>query len=142
MRDPDCVFCKIVAEEIPSVKIYEDEHALAFLDIAPLRPGHALVIPRTHAMRVEHLSEKDNEKLWEMVRIVVPRLTEATGSGGMTIAVNNGKAAGQEVDHVHVHLVPRANDDGYGPIHNLFEGRRPDMTHAELETIANRIRAV
>jgi histidine triad (HIT) family protein len=142
MRDPECVFCKIVAEEIPSVKIYEDEHALAFLDIAPLRPGHALVIPRNHATLVEHLQEKDNEKLWEMVRIVVPRLSEATGAEGMTIAMNNGKAAGQEVEHVHVHLIPRKTDDGYGPIHDLFEGRRPEMTHAQLETIANRIRAV
>ncbi len=142
MRDPECAFCQIVEEEIPSVKIYEDEHALAFLDIAPLRPGHALVIPRTHSTLMEHLQEKDNQKLWEMVRIVVPRLSEATGAGGMTIAVNNGKAAGQEIDHVHVHLIPRQADDGYGPIHDLFEGRRPEMTHAELETIANRIRAV
>ena len=142
MRDPDCVFCKIVAESIPSVKIYEDEHALSFLDIAPLAKGHALVVPRNHARQVEHLSEKDNEKLWEMVRIVVPRLTEAMAAHGMTIAVNNGAGAGQEVQHVHVHLIPRWKDDGYGPIHDLFRGRRPEVTHKDLEEIANRIRAV
>jgi len=142
MRDPECVFCKIVAEEIPSVKIYEDEYALAFLDIAPLTKGHTLVVPRNHAKQIEHLSEKDNEKLWEMVRIVVPRLTEAMGAHGMTVAVNNGEAAGQEVAHVHVHLVPRLRDDGFGPIHDLFKGRRPETTHAELAEIANRIRAV
>jgi histidine triad (HIT) family protein len=142
MRDPACVFCRIVAEEIPSVKIYEDEFALAFLDIAHLTKGHTLVVPRNHARQVEHLSEKDNEKLWEMVRIVVPRLTEAMGADGMTIGVNNGTAAGQEVPHVHVHLIPRTTKDEYGPIHDLFKGRRPETTHEELEGIANRIRAV
>ncbi len=142
MRDPGCVFCRIVAEEIPSTKIYEDEYALAFLDIAPLVAGHTLVVPRNHAAKIEQLAVKDNEKVWEMVRIVVPRLTEAMGADGMTVAVNNGKAAGQEVNHVHVHLIPRKKNDGYGPIHDLFKGRKRDTTHAELEKIAHRIRAV
>lgn len=142
MRDPDCVFCKIVAEEIPSVKVYEDEYALAFLDIAPLVAGHALVVPRNHSERIEHLNETDNQKVWEMVRIVVPRLQEAMGAHGMTVAVNDGTAAGQEVPHVHVHLIPRTKKDEFGPIHDLFKGRRPEVTHAELETIAHRIRGV
>lgn len=142
MRQPDCVFCKIVEGEIPSVKVYEDEHALAFLDIAPLVEGHTLVIPRNHARRVKALEETDNRGLWEMVRIVSPRLEEAMGAKGMTIAVNDGKAAGQEVGHVHVHLVPRRASDGFGPIHDLFKGRRPEVTHDDLEQIANRIRSV
>ncbi len=142
MPHTDCVFCKIVAGDIPSVKVYEDEHALAFLDIAPLVEGHTLVIPRNHAARVKDLQDTDNSGLFELVQIVAPRLEEAMGAKGMTIAINDGKAAGQEVGHVHVHLIPRKQDDGFGPIHDLFKGRRPEVTHDDLEDIANRIRAV
>lgn len=142
MRAPDCIFCKIVEEEVPSVKVYEDEHALAFLDIAPLVEGHTLVIPRNHAKRVSDLTDTDNRGLWELVRIVVPRLQEAMGAQGMTVAVNDGEAAGQEVGHVHVHLIPRKSSDEFGPIHDLFKGRRPDVSHDELEQIVHRIRSV
>ncbi|MBW3582443.1 MAG: HIT family protein [Euryarchaeota archaeon] len=142
MRDPNCIFCKIVEDKVPSVKVYEDEHAVAFLDIAPLANGHTLVIPRNHAHKIEDLSETDNRGVWELVRIVVPRLTEAMAAEGMTVAVNNGEAAGQEVHHVHVHLIPRRRDDGYGPIHSLFKGRRPEVTIPELEAIVHRIRAI
>ena len=112
--DPDCIFCKIVAGDIPCLKIFEDEAVLAFLDIGPLAEGHVLVIPKTH---VERLDEMDSDTVVAVARHL-PRLgaavVEATGAAGYNLLQNNGTVSGQVVMHVHFHLIPRAVDDGLG----------------------------
>lgn len=105
----DCLFCSIVEGSIPSRRIYADDAAVAFLDIAPWHRGHTLVVPRRHVA-----SLVDDPSSWDDVRTaigqVVPLLMGRLGATGMNILMNSGEVAGQEVMHVHVHLVPRYDD--------------------------------
>ncbi|MBW3582442.1 MAG: HIT family protein [Euryarchaeota archaeon] len=134
----DCVFCKIAAGDIPAAIIDEDDHAFAFLDIRPLTRGHMLVVPKEHVARLADLKETPRRSLWDLVHGLVPRIEESVSADGMTVAVNDGSAAGQEVPHVHVHLVPRKKGDGYGPIHALF-GTPKEADKKELGILAEQI---
>ena len=116
-----CIFCKIAAGEIPSEKVAENEHAFAFLDIKPLTRGHVLVIPKAHAARFSDMNIATAHALMDLTQTVLRRQAKGMGVEGATIAVNDGRAAGQEVLHVHVHVIPRKETDGHGPIHALFE---------------------
>lgn len=135
----NCIFCKIGAGEIPSEKIGENERAFAFLDINPLARGHALVIPKRHAERVADLPADDAAALMLLAQDIARRATRGLGVGGATIAINDGRAAGQEVPHVHVHIVPRTEGDGFGPIHALFQ-KRPTVSKDELKDIGRKLR--
>lgn len=112
MSDEPTIFGRILDGELPCHRVYEDEHVLAFLDINPLSRGHVLVIPR---QRVAKLQDLDDEAAAAVGR-VIPRLCRAisrvTGVEEMNLLVNNGRQAGQEVMHVHVHLIPRTEDRG------------------------------
>ncbi len=106
-----CVFCKMVAGEIPVAKVYEDEAVLAFLDIGPISDGHTLVIPRQHCTQIH---ECDPELLAEVARRlgkIAAAVTTAMGSDGYNVLSNNGAAAGQVVDHLHFHIIPRKAGD-------------------------------
>lgn len=116
----DCLFCKIVQGTIPCHKVFDDEHTLAFLDIRPLTRGHTLVIPKAHDVRFEDLSSEAAQRLMAVVHRVLPAVGRAVGASGSTLAINNGREGGQEVPHVHVHVIPRTAGDGGGPIHGLF----------------------
>jgi len=107
-----CIFCKIVAGEIPAYKIYEDEDSLAFLDINPVNPGHALVISKKHAANLEEIEASDLQKLIVVVKIVGRLLKEKLGYAGYNVNISNDPVAGQEVPHLHFHLVPRKAGDG------------------------------
>jgi len=135
-----CIFCRIAAGEIPAQVVHQDAQTLAFLDIRPLAPGHVLVIPRTHASLVEDLPEAVAQALFETMRRVSEAARHATGAPATTIAVNNGPAAGQEVPHAHVHVVPRREGDGGGPIHAVMRNR-PSLTPEEIGKLAEKIRA-
>lgn len=135
----DCLFCKIVAGTIPSHKVYDDDASFAFLDIHPLAVGHTLVVPKKHAVRFEDLDSESAARLWKAVHKLTPWVLQATGAKATTIAVNNGKEAGQEVPHVHVHLVPRRPGDGGGPIHAL-DWKRPAVGPDELRSLAEKVR--
>ncbi len=108
----DCIFCKIVAGEIPCIKVYEDESALAFMDISPLNEGHLLVIPKEH---FETILDVEPE-LYGRLAAILCRLAKAVNAGlapdGMNLMQLNGKAGNQVVPHVHLHLVPRWTGDG------------------------------
>lgn len=107
-----CLFCQIRDGSIPSEKVYEDKNTYAFLDIKPVHPGHTLVIPKTHAEDVFATSADDWRFVMETVHHLAPVVKEAAGANGVNIIMNNKRAAGQLVDHAHVHLVPRFLDDG------------------------------
>ncbi len=102
----DCLFCRIVAGEVPSRQVYADDQAVAFLDIGPWHDGHTLVVPRRH---VRDLIA--DPSAWgdvaAAVEAVVPLLVERLGAEGMNVVLNSGEVSGQEVPHLHVHLVPR-----------------------------------
>lgn len=109
----DCIFCKIGAKEIPSKMIYEDEGSFAVLDIHPHAPGHTMVIPKIHAPNVMELPEDKIAPLFLAVKKVMKLLKNKLNPDGFTVGVNQGRASGQEVDHLHIHIMPRwANDRG------------------------------
>ncbi len=110
--DSECIFCKIVAGEIPCAKVYETESCLAFLDIAPVRGGHALVLPKAHYPTLMDLPAEWGEELLRGLSKVGKAVMEATGADGLNLMQNNYEAAGQLVHHAHFHLIPRFEDDG------------------------------
>ncbi|MBX0349505.1 MULTISPECIES: HIT family protein [Haloarcula] len=131
----DCIFCQIVAGDIPSRTVYEDDTVLAFLDANPLARGHTLVIPKAHHETMADLPEDVGGDVFAALHELTPAVEAAVDAPASTVAFNNGEEAGQEVPHVHGHIVPRFSDDGGRPIHAIF-GDRPDLPEAELDDIA------
>lgn len=109
--DSECIFCKIVAGEIPCTKIYEDDRALAFADISPLADGHSLVIPKNHHQNLMAMDPEDLAAVHAASQKVASAMLEGLGAEGVTVMQLNGRAAGQVVFHYHVHLVPRRRGD-------------------------------
>src|SRR5688500_15875962 len=107
----DCLFCKIVAGEIPSHKVYEDDSCLAFLDIMPASRGHTLVVPRTHASGLEEIAPESLATTVLFAQGVARLLRTILRPDGMNMIQNDGAAAGQSVLHYHLHLVPRWEGD-------------------------------
>ena len=133
--DPDNIFAKILRDEIPAVKVYEDEHTLAFMDVMPQSPGHTLVIPKTPAENLFDLDMDVGAAVLRTVQKVASAVQEATDADGIMLNQFNGPAAGQTVFHFHIHIVPRFADV---PL-RLHTG---DMEDAEvLERHARKIRA-
>lgn len=112
-QDPDCIFCRIIAGQIPSTKIYEDENTLAFLDIGPLVKGHTLVIPKAHHSLLMESPDDVLKQVIVAVRRVAAALVKGLGADGVNIHQANGTSAGQVVPHLHVHVVPRYEGDGH-----------------------------
>ena len=133
----DCIFCKITSGEIPTKIITETENSIAFLDAFPLAKGHTLVIPKIHHEKIQDLTSEENSDLFSTVHKIISKVDKLTGS--TLIAVHNGKEAGQEIPHVHVHLVPRSADDSGGPIHCLFDSTL-NVSDSELNEIYEKLR--
>ncbi len=108
----DCIFCKIANNEILSYKVYENESALAFLDIAPVSSGHTLVIPKKHYKNIEEIPEEEFCELTQVVKRVGKMIKEKLNVAGYNIGVNNDPIAGQIIPHLHFHIIPRAKGDG------------------------------
>ena len=135
----DCIFCRIVDGDIPARSVYGDDDVLAFLDANPLAPGHTLVIPKAHHQALRDLPAALSTAVFETVHDLVGDVEDAVDADAHTVAVNDGPAAGQEVPHTHVHIVPRFEGDGGGPIHAIA-GARPDLSDEQLDDIAEDIR--
>jgi histidine triad (HIT) family protein len=134
--DPNCVFCKIIAGQIPSFKLYEDAHTLSFLDINPANPGHALVIPKNHAPDLLASDDADLGRVMGTVRRVATAIDKTLSPHGINLLQANGPGAAQSVFHFHMHIVPRARDD------NLMMNWNPKPgDKGELATLAEKIRA-
>lgn len=113
----DCIFCKIVNGDIPSAKVYEDEHVYAFLDISQVTKGHTLVIPKVHKENIFELTPSMAAPLFESVKKVADAIQAAFSPKGLNLLNNNGETAGQSVFHYHIHLIPRYGaNDGFHPI--------------------------
>lgn len=110
--DPDCIFCKIVRNDLPSFKVYESDTVLAFLDIRPVNAGHTLVVPKAHSHNIFDIAQKDWLAVAEAVRTIAIAIEKGVGADGVNIAMNNREHAGQVVFHPHVHIIPRFKDDG------------------------------
>jgi histidine triad (HIT) family protein len=135
----DCIFCSIVDGDIPARTVAETDDVLAFLDANPLARGHTLVIPKAHHEHVGDLPADLSEAVFDVVAELTPRVQAAVDADGANVGINDGAAAGQEVPHVHVHVVPRFESDGGAPIHAVA-GERPDLDDDELDAVAETIR--
>ena len=110
-RDPDCIFCKIVAGELPATIIDEDEHTVAFMDINPATRGHALVVPREHSTDLLSVPLEDLAACMRGAQRLGHRIKEALGADGINLLNSCGAAAWQTVFHFHIHVIPRYEDD-------------------------------
>lgn len=122
----DCIFCKIVAGEIPSSKVYEDDYVLAFLDITQVTPGHTLVIPKQHCRTVLEMDSLTSSALGTVLPKISRHLVEQLSANGLNILNNSEEVAGQTVFHAHFHLLPRfSEEDG---IHITFQTKQPNFS--------------
>jgi histidine triad (HIT) family protein len=135
----DCIFCKIVAGRVPARVVGQNERAVAFLDAFPLAAGHTLIVPKAHYVKVQDMGRQDAQAVFELVHDLVDRVESAAGAGSSTIAVHNGRDAGQEVAHVHVHIIPRKPGDGAGPVHSMFRNR-PKLSPQEMDAILGKMK--
>ena len=123
----DCIFCKIVAGEIPASKVYEDDHFLAFLDISQVTPGHTLVIPKKHARNLLEMTPDETADLFNIVSRVTKKVECATQPQGLNSISNMEEIAGQSVFHTHVHILPRYSQEDDLKID--FIAHEPDFEH-------------
>jgi histidine triad (HIT) family protein len=135
MQNAECIFCKIIAGQIPAAKVYEDDKVLAFLDVGPLSDGHVLVVPKEHYQKVHECPPKVLADVWAVLGKIAGAVSSAMNSDGYNVLCNNGRAAGQLVDHVHFHIVPRMTGD------DVFN-RWPAFKYPEgkIEKLAQKIR--
>ena len=133
----DCIFCKIISGNIPAKILKETTQSISFLDAFPLAKGHVLVIPKTHHQKIQDMSNDENTDLFSLVHEMVSTVDSV--SGATLVAVHNGIDAGQEVPHVHVHLIPRSKDDSAGPIHSMFDSSL-NLSESELDDIYNKLK--
>ena len=132
-----CIFCKIIEGEAPAHRVYEDDMTLAFLDINPVTDGHTLVVPKHHEARIERLPRDYYDAVWATVHRLISPIETAMDASASNIDVHNGRAAGQLIPHVHVHIIPRR-----GPgraITDATQRIRP-RSREYFEEIAERIR--
>ncbi len=133
----DCIFCKIIKKEIPAKIILETSKSLAFMDAFPLTKGHSLVIPKTHYEKIQDISSEDNADLFETVRKTIAKVDKITNA--TLLAVHNGKESGQEIPHVHVHLIPRSSNDSAGPVHSMFQNM-PKLSDIEINQLYDKLK--
>jgi histidine triad (HIT) family protein len=138
MQDPNCIFCKIIAGKISARVIIQNEKAMALLDAFPLAAGHTLVIPKSHYAKVQQMSDQDAVAVFDMVWKLAGAVETASQVNASMIAIHNGSDAGQEVQHVHVHIVPRKTGDGAGAIHSMFK-IKPKLSPQDIDSLSNRI---
>jgi histidine triad (HIT) family protein len=134
----DCLFCKIINGEIPSLKVYEDEHVFAFMDIMPLTKGHTLLIPKTHCKDLFEMPEDVARNLYAAAPKVANAIKAAFQPAGMNTVNNNGAAAGQTVFHYHLHLIPRY-DEKDGLVVG-WNSRQDEFPKELLSTLAAQIK--
>ncbi len=133
----DCIFCKIVKGDIPAKFLNETDYSISFLDAFPLARGHVLVIPKNHHQKIQDMSNEENSDLFSHVHLMISKVDSITGA--TLLAVHNGKEAGQEVPHVHVHLIPRSNSDSAGPIHSMFDSALK-LSESEIDELYNKLK--
>jgi len=137
--DMTCIFCRIINSQITALILHQNDHAVALLDAFPLSVGHTLVIPKNHYPKLQDMDIDSTGSVFSLVRKICAALEKAVNVKSTTIAIHNGREAGQEIPHVHVHIVPRTELDGAGPIHTMFK-RRPALNAGQLDLIYRNIK--
>ncbi len=134
MKQDNCIFCKIIAGEIPSYTLHEDEKFKVILDVGPAARGHALILPRDHYANLYELPEETAAEAVKLAKKMMIQMTDKLKCDGFNILQNNGEAAGQTVNHFHMHLIPRYKNDG-----EILKYIAGEPGPEELEQIKNTI---
>lgn len=139
-HDPSCIFCKIAGGEIPSARVLETDHAVAFLDINPVNKGHVLLVPRAHHATLAELPDEVAAATASLLPRLCRAILAATEADGLNVVVNNGRVAGQTIDHGHWHLIPRFVGD---PVnwpwpHDAYSGDELDRMQAGIKAAIDR----
>lgn len=131
LKEENCIFCKIVNNDIPSKKVFENDKFLAFLDIFPILEGHTIIIPKKHFRNIEDIDDSTLAELYLLVKKIATRIHKSLKLEGYNILQNNFKAAGQEINHIHIHIIPRKMNDKRFSI----KIPRDQATSQELENV-------
>ena len=130
----DCVFCKIISKQIPAKILYEDEYSISFLDAFPISKGHTLVIPKKHFPQIQDMSSEINRGLFDTVHKMISKTDLIKGS--TLVLIHNGKGSGQDIMHVHIHLIPRGFDDSGDNADMMFQNTL-QLTDEEINSTYN-----
>lgn len=133
----ECLFCKIAKKEISSEVVYEDGISVAFLDINPCTTGHTMVIPKIHIDNILSLPDSIAGDFMNAIKTISNLLKKALKPDGFTIGINHGRSAGQIIEHLHVHIIPRWENDGGGSIHSVVTSRPTESLSVIREKIVN-----
>ena len=133
----NCIFCKIASKEIPAKILVETESCIGFLDAFPLAKGHALVIPKNHYEKLQDLPTGVNTEMFSTIHSLISKIDTLTGA--TLVAIHNGRESGQEIPHVHVHLIPRSSDDSAGAVHSMFS-QKPELSESEIDELYSKLR--
>lgn len=117
-----CLICEIAAGRVPAHIVYDDPNCVAFLDIRPAAPGHTLLVPKVHASRIEDLTPEQSRALFDALKHILTPIRKTMGADATTVGVNNGPGSGQEIPHVHIHILPRSRGDHGGVIQQIGPG--------------------
>jgi histidine triad (HIT) family protein len=141
-HDDQCIFCKIINGDIPSAKVFENEHVYAFLDLSQVTKGHTLVIPKVHTRNIFDLTPQVASHLFEAVPSIATGIKEAFSAEGLNVLNNNEEIAGQTVFHYHLHLIPRyGKGDGFGAVWKTHSEKYSNEDLQEIsQNIADKIK--
>ena len=134
----NCLFCKIIAGDVQAEIVYRDDFAYAVMDIHPRSPGHVFVIPKKHYVTLADVPDGEMGALFVAVRNVAEKIKRALAPDGFTIGINHGRYSGQEIDHLHIHIMPRRKGDGGGSVQSAVNAPSAESVAA----IGERIREV
>jgi histidine triad (HIT) family protein len=140
MLDLNCIFCKVITGKVHARIIGQTERAIAFLDAFPLAAGHTLVIPKSHYSKIQDMNRQYSSATFDLLWQISSAVEKAVGFSATTIAIHNGKEAGQDIPHVHIHIIPRHTNDGAGPVHSMFKNRSI-FSSEEMDSILNKIKS-
>lgn len=139
LMNQTCTFCKIISNKLSSSRVYEDKACIAFLDIHPINVGHVLIVPKKHVERISDLSSRAHHSLSSAIQTVVSKLQESSlKADGFNIFLSDGEVAGQEVPHIHYHIVPRMRGDKVET--KFVAASNLDNSRKGLDEVANSIR--
>lgn len=132
----DCLFCKIAAGENPVHKVWEDENVFAFLDINPSSPGHTMVIPKKHVSTMFELTREELGGVFDGVKKVMQKIKDSKlAPQGFNVGINHDSVAGQEVMHLHIHIIPRWENDGGSSVQSIIKHPPEESLESVLEKI-------
>ncbi|MCX6815760.1 MAG: HIT family protein [Candidatus Aenigmarchaeota archaeon] len=135
VSEHDCLFCKIARNEVPSFKVYEDEKVVAILDINPASSGHTLIMPKKHYLNLHDIPENTLSDCMTVVKKMTDRTRNKLNAVGVNIMQNNGRQAGQVIDHIHFHVIPRYENDGI-----MMRFPRVQLSNEEMKKIQDKLK--